>query len=194
MLENILTSRGGEIIRVIDIGSCDVNGTYKELFPHTKYEYIGLDMTPGKNVDIAPKNPYCWKEIESNSYDAVISGQTLEHTEFFWLTALEMTRILKPGGFMCLIAPRGFARHRYPIDCYRFDTDGMLAIARWCNLLPIHASCNLGPENVEGWKSASGKEDVMLVAWKPYDWHGGIEPEKYVFTVPDLYRYRGDFK
>ena len=31
-------------IRVLDVGSYDVNGSYKHLFTDSKFEYTGLDM------------------------------------------------------------------------------------------------------------------------------------------------------
>ena len=76
-----------------------------------------MDMTPGKNVDIVLPSPYRWRGIESNSVDVLISGQAFEHIEFFWITMLEIARVLKPGGLCCIIAPSGGAEHKYPVDC-----------------------------------------------------------------------------
>lgn len=139
--------RNGEKYRVLDVGSYGVNGTYKEIFASQPFEYVGLDMQAGPNVDIVPANPYIWKEIASDSFDVVISGQAFEHIEFFWLTMKEIARVVRPGGLICIIAPRGFGFHRYPVDCYRFDVDGMVALARYCNLKPLHASTNRAPSH-----------------------------------------------
>jgi SAM-dependent methyltransferase len=102
-------------------------------------------MEPGPNVDIAVNTPYRWAEVPTDSFDVVISGQCLEHSEFFWETLREMTRVLREGGLMCLIVPNGFAEHRYPVDCYRFFTDGMVAMARYVQLEVLHAHTNKGP-------------------------------------------------
>ena len=88
-----------------------------------KWEYSGLDVEKGPNVDIVVENPYDW-EIPDSSYDVVISGQAFEHIEFFWLTFLEMARVLKPQGLIILIAPSRGPQHRYPVDCWRFYPDG----------------------------------------------------------------------
>ena len=40
---------------VVDIGSMDVNGTYRHLFP--AWRYIGVDMEPGPGVDIVVHKP-----------------------------------------------------------------------------------------------------------------------------------------
>ena len=88
----------GRPLKVLDIGSQDVNGTFKPLFNKTGWHYVGLDIEAGPNVDLIPEEPYYWDEIASGSYDVVISGQAYEHTEFFWLTQLEISRVLKVGG------------------------------------------------------------------------------------------------
>jgi SAM-dependent methyltransferase len=168
-------------IKVLDIGSQDVNGSYKPLFCEGKYEYTGLDMEEGSNVDIVLKNPYDWNEIEEETFDIIISGQAIEHIEFFWITLSEMSRVLKQDGLLCLIAPNGFGEHRYPVDCYRFFSDGMVALARYVCLEPLHAHTNCAPNiHDTAWYSET-YADSMLVARKPY--HG---KSKYV----DLKTYK----
>jgi len=155
-------------VSILDIGSYDVNGCYKEIFTDRSYNYTGLDMENGPNVDIVPKNAYKWAEINTDSYDAVISGQALEHIEFFWLTVAEMIRATKKNGLICIIAPNGFEEHRYPVDCWRFFTDGMVALARYHELEILHAHTNCGPTTKsEEWFSKS-EADTILVAKKGY--------------------------
>lgn len=47
-------------IRVLDVGSCDVNGSYRMLFHGMDVDYIGLDMANGLNVNYVPYDPYQW--------------------------------------------------------------------------------------------------------------------------------------
>lgn len=171
---------------VLDVGSYDVNGTYKEWFPEEKYKYCGLDMSPGPNVDICPKNPYDWAEIGDNTFDTVISGQAFEHIEFFWITMAEIARVVRPGGIVCIIAPRGFDEHRYPVDCYRFLPDGMVALARYAGLLPLHASMNLAPPGADAQWYSDIQADSMLVAEKPLNWTGKLDLKRYDFSPADL--------
>src|ERR1051325_216932 len=126
-------------INVRDVGSYDVNGSYRRFFADQRYRYTGLDMESGPNVDIVLEHPYDWSAVKTDAYHVVVSGQAFEHIEFFWLTMAEMTRVLRQDGLLCLIAPHGFAEHRYPVDCYRFLTDGMIALAKYCQLTPLHA-------------------------------------------------------
>ncbi len=125
--------------KVLDVGSAVVKGarnlvSYKVLFEEGFVEYTGLDIEEGRNVDLVVKDPYKWTEIQDNTYDVVISGQVLEHIEFFWLVFEEMTRVLKKGGFMCLIVPKYHLQHKHPVDCWRFLPDGMRALARYTKI------------------------------------------------------------
>ena len=38
-------------VKVLDIGSLDINGNIKHLFSHPYY-YVGLDLANGPNVDV----------------------------------------------------------------------------------------------------------------------------------------------
>jgi len=154
-------------LRILDIGSKDVNGTYAPLFKEHRWTYHGADMTAGVNVDIVLDNPYNWQKINSNSYDVVISGQTFEHIEFFWITMLQVNRILKMGGVSCIIAPSSGHEHSYPTDCWRFYPDGIRAIAKWAKMEILEATTQLENQNYtdgsDEWK------DSMLVCKKKDD-------------------------
>mgnify|MGYP002526212509 CR=1 FL=1 len=69
------------------------------------FEYIGVDMKEGKNVNIVLKDAYKFESIQNSSIDIAISTSTFEHTEFFWLSYLEILRVLKPNGIFYLNVP-----------------------------------------------------------------------------------------
>lgn len=128
-----------EKLTILDIGSCDINGTYKQFFDRPNWKYTGTDLATGKNVDVVMPSPYSLP-FPSGSLDLVISGQVFEHVEFFWLTWLEIVRILKPDGRIFLIAPSRGNEHKYPVDCWRFYPDGFNALAQYggLELLEVH--------------------------------------------------------
>lgn len=155
-------------ISVLDVGSYDVNGCYRPIFAELGCHYIGLDMEAGPNVDIIPESAYDWAEIETDGFDAVVSGQAFEHIEFFWVTLAEMVRAAKKNGLICIIAPKGFEEHRYPVDCWRFFTDGMVALANYYKLDILHAHTNAAPRIENANWFSSDCADSMLIARKPY--------------------------
>ncbi len=181
-------------IKILDVGSYDVNGSYKDIFADKRYKYAGLDMEKGPNVDIILKGPYDWSGIATDSYDVVISGQTFEHTEFFWVTMGEMARVLKKDGIMCIIAPNGFKEHRFPVDCYRFFSDGMVALARYVGLETLHAHTNAAPSrSMKEWYSHESA-DSMIVARKPYAGETKyVDLKTYKCVPPDQEKLRTGF-
>jgi len=184
-VDTYLKDKQGDV-SVLDLGSHSVQGSYKELFADSRFHYTGLDMISGPNVDVVVETPYHWPTIQECSCDVIISGQMFEHNEFFWLTIAEMGRVLKPDGFICIIAPYTWPRHRSPVDCYRFDTDGMIAIAKYGNFIPLHASANMAPPGLlKEWCLRRAMGDAMLVAQKPKDWKGVVTSREYTFTPND---------
>lgn len=111
-------------LSVLDVGSMDVNGTFRPLVEKRGWAYTGLDIAPGKNVDIVSDDLYHYP-IEDNSYDVVISGSTMEHVGKIWLWVPELARVLKPGGWLCIHTHWKFQLHRHPVDCWRIMPDGM---------------------------------------------------------------------
>ena len=164
-----LTIKKNEELLILDLGSLDVNGSYREYFDHAlgaDWTYCGIDMAAGKNVDIVLKNPYNWREIKSNSADVLISGQAFEHIEFFWITMLEIARVLKPGGMCCIIAPSGGVEHRYPVDCWRFYPDGFAALTRFARLELVEVFTQWEPDS-RYTEHSNIWRDTVLVCRKP---------------------------
>jgi SAM-dependent methyltransferase len=126
----------GRKLVVVDLGSANVNGSYRELFDPARFDYIGVDLAPGPGVDLVIGDPYRLP-LEDGAGDVVISGQMLEHNEFFWLTFQEKVRITHPDGFVFMIAPSRGQIHRYPVDCYRFFPDAYTALAKYTNTVLV---------------------------------------------------------
>ena len=94
--------------KVLDIGSLDINGNNRYLF--SNYEYIGIDVGSGKNVDFISKG----HEFADSaaSYDFIISTECFEHDMYYNLTIKNAVRLLKPGGmFLFTCASTGRPEH-----------------------------------------------------------------------------------
>lgn len=135
---------------VLDVGGADVNGSYRTLFGDCSY--TSLDFQ-GADVNVTG---YEWP-LADESFDAVISGQALEHDRFFWLTMQNIARVLKPGGHAILIVPSAGPVHRHPVDCYRFLPDSMRALAEWAGLNLVRRE----------WDTESHWRDLAGVMRKP---------------------------
>ncbi len=151
---------------ICDLGSCDINGSYRKVFDDPAWTYVGLDLAPGKNVDVVLGNPYKWRPIKSDSVDVLVSGQAFEHMEFYWVAMLEVSRVLKPGGVCCIVAPSGGVEHRFPVDCWRFFPDGFRALGRFARLIVLEARTQWEPDSRFSDLSNMWRDSV-LVCRKP---------------------------
>lgn len=96
-------------VKVLDVGSQDINGNNRYLF--TNCNYLGLDIGPGKNVDIvSPIHIYYEYLQEPNSlkkyseFNTIISTEMLEHDKH-WLKSIKaMYNLLAQGGLLLITA------------------------------------------------------------------------------------------
>lgn len=158
-------------IRILDVGSYDVNGSYHQLFDGmTNIEYIGLDMEKGPNVNYVPEDPYNWSELEDGSFDFVISGNAFEHIEYPWLTIGEIYKKISKEGFACIIAPNSIGEHRYPVDCYRYFSDGFSALAKWAGFTVVNVTVGGIPNAMPSYEWFEyGYNDTMMIITKEKD-------------------------
>lgn len=149
-------------LEILDIGSFDKTGNYNYglILNEEKWNYHGLDLRKGNNVDIIVENAYDWEELEDESYDVIVSGQAFEHIEFFWLTLEQIKRVLKPNGLFFLIVPSTGPVHKNPYDCYRFNENSMKAMAKYINFNIMEYGTNFD-------KISDPWYDTFLVARKP---------------------------
>jgi SAM-dependent methyltransferase len=115
--------------RIMDLGSQDVNGSLRSVAPESS-DYVGVDFAEGRGVDVVISDPYNLP-FEDSEFDVCVSSSCYEHSEFFWLSFLEVLRILKPGGLLYLSVPSNGPFHRYPVDCWRFYPDSGVALEHW---------------------------------------------------------------
>lgn len=110
-------------ISVVDVGSLDVNGNYRCMFPAPRYSYVGCDIVMGPNVDIVFDDPDNWQDI--GQFDVVITSGTIEHVRDIYKFVRNLVSITKPGGLVYIHGPAASGFHRYPVDCWRIMPDGM---------------------------------------------------------------------
>lgn len=109
--------------RCLEVGSFDVNGSPRVVFPDAT-NYHGIDIMSGPGVDQVGDAEDLLGRMCPASWDTVICCETLEHTIHPWTIVQQMKRVLAPGGFLWISTPTyGFPLHRFPIDTYRFGED-----------------------------------------------------------------------
>ena len=91
--------------RVLDVGSLDINGNNRYLFKDCIY--TGLDIAPGKNVDII-----CPAHLHNGKYDTIISTESFEHDIYYKDSLKNIVKMLEPNGlFLFTCASEGRPEH-----------------------------------------------------------------------------------
>lgn len=188
-VNNYLTEEGH--VKVLDVGSYAVHGSYRELFDGKNVDYVGLDIVEGPNVDLVADDPYSWDFIEDESFDYIISGQAFEHIEYPWLTMEQIYKKLKIGGIICITAPNSGNEHKHPLDCYRYFADGLAALAKWAGFKVIDATVAGIPERNASSDYDDYWNDVCLIAIKSEE---EINTDKYPGLKYERRYYLGDNK
>jgi len=121
---------------ILDIGSrcvMEQKETFKQLF-EPNFEYVGMDIEPGENVDIVG-----YMNIPK-IFDVVISGSVMEHVKRPWDWLKSLTNYYKM--YICIIAPHTWKEHRFPIDTYRYFPDGMRDLFEYAGIKEVKIKMN----------------------------------------------------
>jgi SAM-dependent methyltransferase len=124
---------GGKNKVVVDVGGLNMNGSLRQYFEEAGMKHICIDIEAHPSVDIVIK-PADKLPFETGSVDLIVSTSCFEHDPCFWLTFKEMTRILKPDGYIYINAPTYGVYHRAPGDNWRFYSDAGQALAYWSGI------------------------------------------------------------
>jgi SAM-dependent methyltransferase len=106
-VKQILTSFF-ENMRVLDVGSGDINGNNRFLFENCQYE--GNDVVKANNVTIVSKT----KDLPfmEETFDTIISTECFEHDPEYKESLIKIYEMLKPNGLFCFTcASTGRAEH-----------------------------------------------------------------------------------
>lgn len=114
---------------ILEVGALDINGSIRR-YAHPEAHYVGIDIEPGRGVDVVCKQG---EELPFTdcSVDIVLATSVFEHDSFFWLTFLDLVRVVKPGGVVYINAPSNGTYHRHPNDNWRFYPDAGKTLEAW---------------------------------------------------------------
>jgi len=110
--------------RVLEVGSRYVNGSVRPFIEKwlKPREYTGIDIEAGKYVDILLTAEKLVEYFGSESFDAVICANVIEHVKDWRLVIENMKEVLKKGGYIYITAPSiGFTYHAFPFDFWRYE-------------------------------------------------------------------------
>ncbi|MBL8229229.1 MAG: class I SAM-dependent methyltransferase [Bryobacterales bacterium] len=120
-----LAQRAGTGARVLDAGAGE--GQYRGHFAAARY--IGADLGIGdtawdyRGLDVVCD--LCALPFPDGVFDACLNIVTLEHVRRPDAVLREISRTLRPGGQLLLVAPQDWQVHQSPHDYFRYTRHGL---------------------------------------------------------------------
>lgn len=146
--------------RVLEVGSCDVNGSVRPIIEaHNPASYLGVDNAAGPRVDRIVACADLIATFGESAFDIVISTEMLEHVRDWQTCIINLATVLSEGGLLVVTTRSpGFPYHPYPEDHWRFPVPAMWDILAAVGLDVI--DCRPDP----------GEPGVIAKAHKPAGW------------------------
>src|SRR5438552_8731054 len=133
--------------RVMEIGSADRNGSLRPIIEsYHPREYVGIDVEPGPGVDRVAEAGQIARVFGEESFDLVVSTETLEHIRDWRGAASNTKRAGKRGGVVVLTTRSiGFPYHAYPHDFWRYEPEDVRAIFSDMDIVRMERDSELTP-------------------------------------------------
>lgn len=94
--------------------------------------YVGLDMTEGDGVDLVLDLTEEFDGIDERlggrRFGTIFCLSVMEHCERPFRMAEAVSRLLRPGGKLCISVPYAWKFHGYPSDYWRFTHMGVMKL------------------------------------------------------------------
>jgi hypothetical protein len=146
---------------ILEVGSKDYGSTSSFREFYSGREYIGIDMEPGKNVDLVIDLTEGVGGLQKNYFALGICCSVLEHVRKPWVFAEHLASVLRADGALYMSVPWVWRYHAYPDDYFRFSWRGVMELFpqfAWTN---ICYSTNVPNEFVDIVPSNPGVDDSM---------------------------------
>jgi hypothetical protein len=113
---------------ILEIGSKDYGSTSSFREFYSGQEYIGIDMEPGKNVDLVIDLTKGAAGLQTDYFALGICCSVLEHVRKPWVFAEHLTSVMRAGGALYMSVPWVWRYHAYPDDYFRFSWRGVMEL------------------------------------------------------------------
>jgi SAM-dependent methyltransferase len=133
--------------KVLEVGAYNVNGSLREYVSMLKpLSYTGVDMREGPGVDVVCDVNDIVEKFGVKSFDVVICTEMMEHVKNWRRAIYNMKDVLNVGGCILLTTrSKGFHRHDYPADYWRFEVNDMRYI--FSNFVDVVVESDPGDAN-----------------------------------------------
>lgn len=112
----------GRNARVLEIGSRARSGRIQRVgIVPERMRYVGMDVLPGNGVDVVGDAHDLSRLFPRDHFDYIFSLNVFEHLIMPWKVAVEISKVLKPGGIVAIFTHHTFPLHDAPWDFWRYS-------------------------------------------------------------------------
>lgn len=148
---------------ILEIGSKDYGSTSSFRDFYSGVEYVGVDMSEGRGVDVVVDLTQGVSPLREGHFDLGICCSVLEHVEKPWLFAANLTRLFRPGGRLYMSVPWVWRYHAYPDDYFRFSHRGVISLFDRFDWSNIYYSSTAAGEFFEITEQDPGIDNAMAL-------------------------------
>lgn len=109
---------------ILELGSRRVNkdDRWNEYFESANY--TGFDYYSGENVDVVG-DAHQLSQYFDKKFDLIFSSAVFEHLAMPWKVALEIIKLLKPGGYVFIETVYSFGSHERPWHFFQYSEEAL---------------------------------------------------------------------
>lgn len=106
---------------ILEIGSRNRSQVMRRSVCPENLSYVGFDIVAGENVDVVGDAHQLSSYFKGEQFKAIFSVSVFEHLAMPWLVALEMNKVLEPGGLVFIQTHQTWPVHEEPWDFWRYS-------------------------------------------------------------------------
>jgi len=131
-----------EIIKdkeVLEVGALIINGGIRPIVEGLNpRKYIGCDILEGNGVDDICSVYDIVSKYGKESFDLVINTEMLEHVKHWRKAINNLKNVVKENGYILITTrSKGFSKHCFPSDYWRYEIEDMKEIFLDFNVISI---------------------------------------------------------
>lgn len=161
--ENFLTALAKfECGAVLEVGSRARSAITRSHRIPPQLTDVGMDILPGPNVDIVGDAHELSTVLAGRKFVAIFSTSVFEHLLMPWKVALEMNRILEPGGIVYTSTHQTWPVHEEPWDFWRYSRHTWPALFNPATGFEILEAVGGEPDRIHACRTSSVTREMPL--------------------------------
>jgi hypothetical protein len=114
--------------RVLELGARARSGIQRKSLVPAHHVHVGMDVMAGPGVDVVGDAHRLSELVPTGAFTAAFSVSVFEHLAMPWKVALELNRVLEPGGLVLVATHQTWPLHDAPWDYWRFSDQAWRAL------------------------------------------------------------------